>query len=52
MEFMVRCIRIVGTTGSVAQAYNPSNLEGRDQKDHSLRSALAKSLQDIISTNG
>jgi hypothetical protein len=41
----------------VAQACNPSYLGGRDQEDHSLRSAQVKkekkrSSQDPISTNG
>jgi hypothetical protein len=35
----------------VAHICNPSYLGGRDQEDHSLRSALAKSSQDPISTN-
>jgi hypothetical protein len=35
----------------VAQAYNPNYLVGRDWKDHSSRSAQAKSLKDPVSTN-
>jgi hypothetical protein len=38
--------------GAVAQVYNPSYLEGEDQKDCNLKSALAKSSQDPFSTNG
>jgi hypothetical protein len=35
----------------VCHAYNPSYLEGRDQKDCDLRSAWAKRSHDSISIN-
>jgi hypothetical protein len=37
---------------TVAQAYNPSCLEGGDREDGGLRTAYTKSLQNTISTNG
>jgi hypothetical protein len=36
---------------TVAYAYNPSYMGGREQRDHGLRPAETKSLRDPILTN-
>jgi hypothetical protein len=38
--------------GMVIHICNPNYLGGKDWEDHHARSAMAKSLQDSISTDG
>jgi hypothetical protein len=44
--------KVIGVPGAVSQAYNPSYLGGKDQKDQSSRSALVKSSPDTLLSNG